>query len=103
MPWNSASAVAADARALAAELATESSAEDVPAIDDLVSPIDELAFVLAADHLTTSEKVRVLQQWRYDELLVQNGATEGLGCERADGRLFQQISRALLRLEGRRH
>jgi len=49
-----------------------------PPIDDIGAPIDELAFVLATDHLTTVEKVRMLEQWRYDELLMQNGATEGL-------------------------
>ncbi|HET8699244.1 MAG TPA: hypothetical protein VFO94_17295, partial [Gammaproteobacteria bacterium] len=77
--------------------------DGVPPIDDIGRPIDELAFVLATDHLTVTEKVRMLEQWRYDELLMQNGATEGLGCERADGALLQQINKALLRLHYRCH
>jgi hypothetical protein len=103
MPWNGASALARDGQALAVQLASGTFAEGAPAIDQTVSPIDELAFVLASDHLTMAQKVQLLQQWRYDELLLQNGATEGLGCERADGGLLQQISKALLRLDGRRH
>jgi hypothetical protein len=74
-------------------------AAGVPPIDDIGRPIDELAFVLATDHLSVLDKIRMLEQWRYDELLMQNGATEGLGCERADGALLQQISKALLALD----
>src|SRR5262245_45661660 len=57
----------------------------VPPIDDIGRPIDELAFVLATDHLSTLEKIWLLEQWRYDALLVENGATEGLGVEQTDG------------------
>ena len=97
MPWSGGAVEAAITLVLDAP--TGHLAEAVPPIDEIGPPIDELAFVLAADHLTTVQKVRMLEQWRYDELLMQNGATEGLGCERADGALLQQISRALLRLD----
>ena len=103
MPWRGQSPVGLDAETLVLGASTGTFADGVPPIDDIGAPIDELAFVLATDHLTTIEKVRMLEQWRYDELLMQNGATEGLGCERADGVLLQQISRALLRLDGRCH
>lgn len=103
MPWHGASALERSVVTLVLDAATGVFADGVPPIDDIGPPIDELAFVLATDHLTTFEKIRMLEQWRYDELLMQNGATEGLGCERADGVLLQQISRALLRLEGRCH
>jgi len=106
MPWRGVGAVEARAETQVLGAATGVFADrvppiDVPPIDDIGPPIDELAFVLATDHLTTVEKVRMLEQWRYDALLMQNGATEGLGCEHADGVLLQQISRALLRLDGR--
>jgi len=102
MPWHG-GAVEPAAITLVLDAATGVFAEGVPPIDEIGPPIDELAFVLATDHLTTVEKVRMLEQWRYDELLMQNGATEGLGCGRADGALLQQISRALLRLDGHCH
>jgi len=101
MPWHGADAVETRAKTLVANAATGVFRDGVPPIDDSVPPLDELAFVLATDHLTTVEKIRMLEQWRYDELLMQNGATEGLRCERADGVLLQQISRALLRLDSR--
>jgi hypothetical protein len=103
MPWPGASPAERDAQTLVLDASTGTFADGVPPIDDIGAPIDELAFVLATDHLTTLEKIRMLEQWRYDELLMQNGATEGLGCERADGVLLQQISRALLRLDHRCH
>jgi hypothetical protein len=74
----------------------------VPPIDDIGRPIDELAFVLATDHLSTLEKIWLLEHWRYDALLVENGATEGLaGGQQPDGALFQVISKALLQLDVR--
>src|SRR6185436_5450290 len=103
MPWHGIDPVEPGAETLDLDVATGVFADGVPPIDDIGPPIDELAFVLATDHLTTIEKVRMLEQWRYDELLMQNGATEGLGCEHADGVLLQQINRALLRMEGRCH
>ena len=99
MPWHRAHAVEPRAETFMLDGATGVFADGVPPIDDIGPPIDELAFVLATDHLTMMEKIRMLEQWRYDELLMQNGATEGLGCERADGVLLQQINRALLRLD----
>jgi hypothetical protein len=100
MPWQSVrSHEVAVAKTLMLDGSTGTFADGVPPIDDIGAPIDELAFVLATDQLSTLEKIRMLEQWRYDELLMQNGATEGLGCERADGVLLQQISRALLRLD----
>ena len=102
MPWRSRSASEPREAPLVLS-AAGTFAEGVPPIDDIGRPIDELAFVLATDHLTTIEKIRMLEQWRYDELLMQNGATEGLGCERGDGALLQQISKALLRLDRRWH
>lgn len=75
----------------------------VPPIDDIGRPIDELAFVLATDHLSTLEKIWLLEHWRYDALLVENGATEGLGggTEAEDDALLQVISKALLQLDVR--
>jgi hypothetical protein len=74
----------------------------VPPIDDIGRPIDELAFVLATDHLSTLEKIWLLEHWRYDALLVENGANEGLaGGRQADATLFQVINKALLQLDGR--
>ncbi len=77
----------------------------VPPIDDIGQPIDELAFVLATDHLSTLEKIWLLEHWRYDALLLENGATEGLAGEETDGALLQQITKALLQLDvrSRRH
>jgi hypothetical protein len=103
MPWTSGSALDIPLNTIALDAAPGMFVEGVPPIDDIGRPIDELAFVLATDHLSITEKVRMLEQWRYDELLMQNGATEGLGCERADGALLQQINKALLRLHYRCH
>jgi hypothetical protein len=69
-----------------------------PPIDDGGTAIDELAFLLATDHLSTLEKVWLLEQWRYDMLLLDVAASEGLGAVRDDGALLQQISKALLLL-----
>jgi hypothetical protein len=85
-----------------APTAQEGTVYDVPPIDDIGRPIDELAFVLATDHLSTLEKIVLLEQWRYDALLLENGATEGLGDDEASGGLLQYINKALLLLEGRR-
>jgi len=69
-----------------------------PPIDDRATAIDELAHVLATDHLSTLEKVRLLEQWRYDVLLREVGAAEGLPSNPEDGVLLQQINRTLLLL-----
>jgi hypothetical protein len=69
-----------------------------PPIDDSAAAIDELAFLLATDHLSTLEKIWLLEQWRYDMLLLDVAATEGFGAERNDGALLQQVNKALLRL-----
>ncbi len=69
-----------------------------PPIDDGSSAIDELAFLLATDHLSTLEKIGLLEQWRYDMLLLDVASGEGLGSVRDDGVLLQQISKALLLL-----
>jgi hypothetical protein len=69
-----------------------------PPIDDGGTAIDELAFLLATDHLSTLEKVWLLEQWRYDMLLLDVAASEGLGAVRDDGALLQQINKALLLL-----
>jgi hypothetical protein len=69
-----------------------------PPIDDSAAAIDELAFLLATDHVSTLEKVWLLEQWRYDMLLLDVAATEGLGAVRDDGALLQQINKALLLL-----
>jgi hypothetical protein len=74
-------------------------ASAAPPIDDSAAAIDELAFLLATDHVSTLEKVRLLEQWRYDMLLLDVAATEGLGAQRDDGALLQQINKALLLLD----
>ena len=103
MPWSSGNGPGTPLETVALDAAPAMFADGVPPIDDIGRPIDELAFVLATDHLSLTEKVRMLEQWRYDQLLMQNGATEGLGCERGDGALLQQINKALLRLHQRCH
>jgi hypothetical protein len=69
-----------------------------PPIDDSSTAIDELAFLLATDHLSTLEKIGLLEQWRYDVLLLDVASGEGFGSARDDGVLLQQISKALLLL-----
>jgi hypothetical protein len=66
-----------------------------PPIDDSSTAIDELAFLLATDHLSTLEKIGMLEQWRYDMLLLDVASGEGLGTARDNGVLLQQISKAL--------
>jgi hypothetical protein len=73
-------------------------APGAPAIDNSTTGIDELAFLLATDHLSTLEKISLLEQWRYDMLLLDVAAGEGLGSTRDDGALLQQVNKALLLL-----
>jgi hypothetical protein len=73
-----------------------------PAIDESSAAIDELAFVLATDQLSTLEKIWLLEQWRYDMLLLDLAAGEGLGADRGSGVLLQQINKALLLLARQR-
>ena len=92
-----------DIDALSAALATPSTSamSAVPPLDD-ESAIDELAFVLATEHLSVLEKVSLLEQWRYDMLLRDVASDEGF-CEGHDsGVLLQQVSKALLYLGDRR-
>jgi hypothetical protein len=67
---------------------------------ELGRAIDALAYVLATDSLSTRDKIGLLEQWRYDAVLLQVGASEGLGCAQTDmdSALLQQISKVLLRL-----
>jgi hypothetical protein len=74
-------------------------AERTPAIDEHASAIDELAFVMAAEELSTRDKVRLLEQWRYDSLLIDLAAAEGLGAQRDDASPLQEISKILSLLE----
>jgi hypothetical protein len=69
-----------------------------PPIDDHSTAIDELAFVLATDHLSTLEKIWLLEQWRYDMFLLDMAAGEGFGTPSDDGVLLQQVNKALLQL-----
>jgi hypothetical protein len=80
-------------------------ANAAPPIDDSAAAIDELAFLLARDHLSTLEKIWLLEQWRYDLLLLDVAATEGFGVQRDDAVLLQQVNKALLLLgrTGRAH
>jgi hypothetical protein len=87
-----------------------SAARTAPPIDDNSAAIDELAFLLATDHLSTLEKIAMLEQWRYDMLLLDVASGEGLAAGKEDGVLLQQITKALLLLarpqcaiERRRH
>jgi hypothetical protein len=80
------------------EIDLSSAAHAAPAIDDNTTGIDELAFLLATDHLSTLEKIWLLEQWRYDMLLLEVAASEGLGSTRDDGALLQQVNKALLTL-----
>jgi hypothetical protein len=82
--------------ALAANLAAPALSV-LPALDD-ESAIDELAFVLATEHLSLLEKISLLEQWRYDMLLRDVAASEGLSEGRDSGALLQQVSKALLYL-----
>jgi hypothetical protein len=72
-----------------------------PPLDD-ESAIDELAFVLATEHLSMLEKISLLEQWRYDMLLRDVASAEGLCEGRESGALLQQINKALLYLDDRR-
>jgi hypothetical protein len=67
---------------------------------ELGRAIDELAYVLSTDRLSTRDKIGLLEQWRYDAVLLQVGASEGFGCAQTDtdSALLQQISKVLLRL-----
>jgi hypothetical protein len=93
-----------------APLPTEPSSADAeiaplraaPPIDDHAAAIDELAFVLATDRLSTLEKVWLLEQWRYDMLMLEVASGEGLAAQRDDGALLQQINKALLLLARQR-
>jgi hypothetical protein len=69
--------------------------DKLPAIDEHAAAIDELAFVLATEQLSVCEKVRILEQWRYDMLLIDVAATEGLGTQRDEAPPLQQISKML--------
>ena len=106
MPWRPGTEAGAASISMLAPYgdacAEEATLHRVPPINDIGRPIDELAFVLATDHLSTLEKIVLLEQWRYDALLVENGATEGLGDDEASGGLLQHISKALIQLESRR-
>jgi hypothetical protein len=72
-----------------------STARVAPPIDDNSTAIDELAFLLATDHLSTIEKIGLLEQWRYDMLLLDVASGEGLGSRSDDGVPLQQINKAL--------
>ena len=91
---------AVDLDALAAALSTPAPSAVPPLDDD--SAVDELAFVLATEHLSMLEKIAMLEQWRYDMLLRDVASSEGLGEGRESGALLQQINKALLYL-GDRH
>ena len=54
--------------------------------------------MLATDHWSTLEKIWLLEQWRYDMLLLEVAGGEGFGAEPNDAALLQQISKALLQL-----
>jgi hypothetical protein len=69
-----------------------------PPIDDNEAAIDELAFVLATDHWSVLEKIWLLEQWRYDTLLLEVAGGEGFVTEPDDAALLQQICNALLHL-----
>jgi hypothetical protein len=73
----------------------------VPPLDD-DGAIDELAFVLATEHLSMLEKISLLEQWRYDVLLRDVASSEGPGDGREPGASLQQIGKALLYLGDRR-
>jgi hypothetical protein len=92
-------AVQTDVDALCAALARPA-ASATPALDD-DGAIDELAFVLATEHLSRLEKIALLEQWRYDMLLRDVACGEGLGDGRDSGALLQQVSKALLYLDAR--
>ena len=93
-----ASRAAPPTRAIGAELALETTATyAAPPLDD-DSAIDELAFVLATEHLSTLEKIALLEQWRYDMLLRDMASAEGLCAGRESGAFLQQINKALLYL-----
>lgn len=83
----------------AEEIEVPSAVQAAPAIDASATGIDELAFLLATDHLSTLEKIWLLEQWRYDMLLLDVASGEGLlGTARDDGALLQQVNKALLLL-----
>ncbi len=63
---------------------------------DASRAIDELAHVLATDRLSIAAKVALLEQWRYDVLLRDVGANEGLGSAATDTMLLQQLTKVLL-------
>jgi len=73
-----------------------------PAIDETAPAMDELAFLLATERLSTRDKVRLLEQWHYDMLLLDVAAAEGLGAQCDDAFPLQQISK-MLSLLGRAH
>ena len=63
----------------------------------------EPADVLTAHGISNREKMRLLEQWRYDVVQVQVGANEGLtgeGSGSADASLLSRIDRALATLGG---
>jgi hypothetical protein len=74
-----------------------------PPIDDGSAAIDELAFLLATDHLSTLEKIGLLEQWRYDMLLLDVASGEGLGTRSDAGVPLQQINKALSLLARHRY
>lgn len=69
-----------------------------PPIDFSTSSIDELAYVLATDRLSTNQKIALLEQWHYDMLQLDIASGEGLGATRDDSVPLQQINKALLQL-----
>jgi hypothetical protein len=59
----------------------------------------EPADVLATRSMSKSEKVQLLEQWRYDVLQLQAATNEGLaGNGNSDARLLSRIDRALAAL-----
>jgi hypothetical protein len=94
------SAAHLDLDALSAALAIPASSAIPPLDDD--SAIDELAFLLATEHLSMLEKITLLEQWRYDMLLRDVASGEGLAEGRDSGALLQQLNKALLYLGDRR-
>ncbi|NNE24179.1 MAG: hypothetical protein HKN11_16380 [Rhizobiales bacterium] len=66
------------------------------ALDNPASEFDAPEHVLAAQDLTTKQKIDILQQWQYDATEESVASEEGMGD--SPSQILQQINNALLAL-----